>query len=101
MTGDCETTGKSWKNIKSCVAEGGALLVAGTVQVSDAQAGWMNDLNFKGSLGENGFKHYVPPVSNPLFNETPFITTEVRPIWLHNDILKSSLLRAEMSISLP
>jgi hypothetical protein len=39
MTGDSETMGKSWKNIKSCVAAGGALLVAGTVQVSDAQAG--------------------------------------------------------------
>ncbi len=53
----------------------------------------MDDLNFKGSLGENGFKHYVPPVSNPLFNETPFITTEVRPVWLHNDIPEKFVTR--------
>ena len=29
---------------------------------------------------------YVPNISNPLFNETPFITTELRPIFIYNDI---------------
>lgn len=43
-------------------------------------------LDLAGSLGEAGFKHYVSPVSSPLFNETPYITTEVRPMWLHQDI---------------
>ncbi|MGE4060190.1 MAG: hypothetical protein AB7E69_15105, partial [Sphingomonadales bacterium] len=29
---------------------------------------------------------YVPSVSNPLFNESPLITTEVRPIYIHHRI---------------
>lgn len=29
---------------------------------------------------------YVPPVTNPTFNESPFITTELRPIYIHHDI---------------
>ena len=40
----------------------------------------------KGSLGEGEHRHYVPPVSNPFLNETPFITTEVRLVYIHNDI---------------
>ena len=44
------------------------------------------DLNLKGSLGEGGLQHYVSPVSNPIFNETPYITTEVRPLWLHQQV---------------
>jgi len=42
--------------------------------------------DLKGSLGEAGFKHYVSPLSNPLFNETPYITTELRPMWMHQEI---------------
>lgn len=71
---------------KSMIIGSGALLVAATFQTSAAQAGWMDKLNFHGSLGEGGFDHYVPPVSNPLFNETPFITTELRALQIHNDI---------------
>jgi len=29
---------------------------------------------------------YIPSVSNPLFNESPLITTELRPIYFHHDI---------------
>jgi len=47
---------------------------------------WAIDWDLKGSLGEGKHKHYVPPVSNPVLNETPFITTEVRPIYLYNDL---------------
>ncbi len=47
---------------------------------------WAIDWDLKGSLGEGEHKHYVPPVSNPILNETPFITTEVRPIYLYNDL---------------
>lgn len=47
------------------------------------------DLNLKGSLGEGGLQHYVSPVSNPIFNETPYITTEVRPLWLHQQVPNS------------
>ena len=43
-------------------------------------------VDFKGSLGEGKHTRYVPPISNPLFNETPFITTELRPIILINKI---------------
>ena len=40
--------------------------------------------DFKGSL--TAHNRYLPPVSNPLFNETPYITTEIRPILLLNKI---------------
>lgn len=43
-------------------------------------------LDFKGSLGEGKLNHCIPSVSNPLFNESLYITTEVRPIFLHNKI---------------
>ncbi len=42
--------------------------------------------DLKGSLGDAGFTHYVAPVSNPIFNETPYITTELRPMWMHQEI---------------
>lgn len=32
---------------------------------------------------------YIPPVTNPTFNETPFITTEIRPIYIHHDIVNT------------
>lgn len=46
-------------------------------------------LDLAGSLGEAGFQHYVSPVSSPLFNETPYITTEARPMWVHQNIPSS------------
>ncbi|NIQ03154.1 MAG: hypothetical protein GWM98_24520 [Nitrospinaceae bacterium] len=49
--------------------------------VSSAQA-----LDMAGSLGKGRHKTYIPAVSNPFFNETPFITTELRPVYIHNDI---------------
>jgi len=63
-----------------------SFIAAATLNISQAQAGWMDKLNFHGSLGEGGHGHYVPPLSNPLFNETPYITSEIRAIQLHNDI---------------
>jgi hypothetical protein len=47
---------------------------------------WAIDWDLKGSLGEGKHKHYVPPVSNPILNETPFITTEVRPFYMNHSI---------------
>ena len=35
---------------------------------------------------ETGFDRYVPPVTNPLFNESPFITTEIKPVYIYHDI---------------
>jgi len=44
--------------------------------------------DFKGSSAE-GHGRYVAPLANPLFNETPYITTELRAIYLHNSIPRS------------
>ncbi len=63
----------------------GSVLLAAILFGAVTQAAAL-DLNFKGSLGEGGHKRYVPAVSNPLFNETPYITTELRPMWLHQPI---------------
>src|SRR3546814_9133790 len=41
-------------------------------------------LDLNGSLGEGRHSRYVPPLTNPVFNETPYITTEVRAIYLYN-----------------
>ena len=49
---------------------------------------WAIDWDLKGSLGEGKHKRYVPPVSNPLLNETPYITTEARLIYLHHSFPK-------------
>jgi hypothetical protein len=38
------------------------------------------------SLGEGKHLRYVPPLGNPLFNETPYITTELRAIYFHQTI---------------
>ena len=43
-------------------------------------------VTFEGSLGEGKHTRYIPSVSNPLFNESPYITTELRPILLRNEI---------------
>lgn len=57
-----------------------------------ALAGDFDWLDLKGSLGTaGGHKRYVPPLSNPLFNETPYVTTELRAIYLHQDIPNSFL----------
>lgn len=45
----------------------------------------LSDLDLDGSIGKGEHK-YVPAVSNPLFNETPYITTEVRPIFIHQQM---------------
>ncbi len=45
-------------------------------------------LELDGSFSEGGFDRtrYVPPVTHPTLNETPFITTELRPIYAHHNI---------------
>ena len=43
------------------------------------------EIDWDGSIGEGEHK-YVPAVSNPLFNETPYITSEIRPIYVHHNI---------------
>lgn len=45
-------------------------------------------LNLMGSFSEGGFEHgqYVPPIGNPILNESPFITTEARPFYAYHSI---------------
>ena len=63
------------------------------IPVAVLLAGWLTaqtslafELDLHGSLGEGGHTTYVPPVSNPLFNESPYITTELRPMWLRQGV---------------
>ena len=59
-----------------------ALALAAMLAAAPATAGGPLGPYLAGSFGEDGFARYVPPVTNPLFNETPFITTEVKPIYV-------------------
>jgi len=52
---------------------------------------WAIDGVSKGSLAEGGHKHYIPNVSNPFQNETPFITTEARAIFIRNNLEENIL----------
>jgi len=60
------------------------------------------EIDWDGSIGQGEHK-YIPAISNPLFNETPYITTEVRPIYIHHvidnqHILGTSLLGGEVDL---
>ncbi len=72
-----------------------AILFAGTAASEEFK------FDFKGSLGPAG-KHtrYVPPLANPLLNETPYITTEVRALFIYNDIPDSFLTTGGNILSL-
>lgn len=52
------------------------------------------DLDLKGSLGDeqDKFQTYLPPVSGALMNETPQITTELRPMFWFHKIPKESVV---------
>ena len=39
-------------------------------------------------MSDGKFKRYVPPLAQPYFNETPYITTEARLVYLYNEIPK-------------
>lgn len=43
-------------------------------------------LDLRGSLGVGRHSRYVPPLTNPVLNETPYITTEARAIYLHQEL---------------
>ncbi len=44
-------------------------------------------MDLAGSLGERGgWTRYVPPVTQFVLNETPFITTELKPVFLYHNI---------------
>jgi len=68
----------------STAVAGAALLTA--MIASPAAAEGPFGLELEGSFGDGGFKNYRPPINNPVFNETPFITTEVKPFYAYHDI---------------
>jgi len=43
-------------------------------------------MRLSGSFGEGGFDRYVPPITHFVLNETPFITTEIKPIYAYHDV---------------
>ena len=60
-----------------------AVAAAPLPAMADGDDGFLG-LDLNGSLGEGRHSRYVPPLTNPVFNETPYITTEVRAIYLYN-----------------
>jgi hypothetical protein len=48
--------------------------------------GFAFDVDFHGSLGPGRHQRYVAPLANPLLNETPYLTTEVRSIYFYQEI---------------
>ena len=69
---------------RAALALGVAIVFCGSVATPASADGF--ELDFHGSLGEGKHQRYVPPLANPLFNETPYITTEIRPIFFHNEL---------------
>lgn len=61
-----------------------ALAAPSMAQAEDGPFG----LKLAGSFGADGFdrSRYVPPLTHFAINETPFITTELRPIYVHQNI---------------
>ena len=62
------------------------VLLLATIALTSPAVAQTFDFDFEGSLGEGRFQRYVAPLANPLFNETPYITTELRPIYFYQEI---------------
>ena len=74
--------------LKSALALSALALTAGLASPLAAEESGSNflGLDLEGSLGEGRHSRYVPPLTNPIFNETPYITTEARGIYFYHDI---------------
>ena len=73
----------------SRIGAGAILLVVAMAAAGSAAAEESDNflgLDLNGSLGEGRHSRYVPPVTNPVFNETPYITTEARAFYFHHEI---------------
>ena len=57
--------------------------LSGPLAAEDNGGGFLG-LDLKGSLGEGRHSRYVPPLTNPIFNETPYITTEARAVYFYH-----------------
>ena len=65
-----------------------------TAQSSSYQSESDGFWDFHGSIGEEDegkFETYVPPVSSPIMNESPQITSELRPIFWFHKLPKDSI----------
>ena len=62
-----------------------AAMLPGAATAQDTDAGLFG-LDLKGSLGEGRHQRYVAPLTNPLFNESPYITTEARLLYFHHKL---------------
>lgn len=70
---------------KTLWASAAALAMTGAMASGAAASGLLGSAQ-KGSFGEGGFSRYVPPMTHPTLNETPFITTEIKPIYAYHKI---------------
>ena len=61
-----------------------ATVVPGQAVGAEDETGNFLGLDLKGSLGEGRHSRYVPPVTNPILNETPYNTTEARLFYFYN-----------------
>ncbi len=64
----------------------GAAILVSAQQASAEESGTPFGLDFYGSMGEGRHSRYVPPVTNPIFNESPYITTEARAFYFYNEL---------------
>ena len=78
---------KCSKNMKSLLSTLCITFLCGSVSAFE--------IDWDGSVGKGEHK-YVPPLSNPLFNETPYITTEVRPLYMHQTMDSKNALGANI-----
>ncbi len=77
-----------------------AVVGAATVLVAPAPA---MALNFEGSLAEGRHERYVSPMTNPVYNESPYITTEARLFHMYQSIPKDfvTAIADDGSVSVP
>ncbi len=59
-------------------------VVPGQAVGAEDETGNFLGLDLKGSLGEGRHSRYVPPVTNPILNETPHNTAEARLFYFYN-----------------
>ena len=63
-----------------------AMTAVGDVRADEDDRPGFLGLDLKGSLGKGRHSRYVPPITNPVLNETPYITTEARAFYFFNRI---------------
>lgn len=74
--------------ILSWIVAGAILFLAAMASSHSAVADEANEnflgLDLKGSLGEGRHSRYIAPITNPVFNETPYNTTEARAFYFYH-----------------